>query len=232
MATRKYFIGGDSTADAAITVSVNNVQVYSGPVQPGNPALSYLDDDPGVFTWSKDSGPRLAVIEFETPDLTATTVSMSIRCDAGDIAIGDIMPVGFIRANPALTAEERAYLGDIDENTIPQAIKDRVAAKGGWRTYDPDLMYFPSPYQDIRTEVRNNGMAPSTDPEVMPRCSVDASAGEVVTMTLTLPSQPTVDRFTQADQIAAVQAFVAGLGISNFATLDKLDEDLRPIPIG
>jgi hypothetical protein len=225
MATRRYFIGGESTADAAITVSVDGVQVYSGPVQPGDPNLDYRDDAPNVFTWSKDSSPRLAIVEFDTPNFSATTVDMTIRCDAGDIAITDIWPVGYVRSNPALTNEERAYLGDIAEESIPQEIRDSVAAKGGWRVSNPDLMYFPSPYTDIRTQVKTNGLAPSTDPEALPRCVVDASAGDSVSMVLTLPAQQTADRFTMQEEAETMRTLAQENNIANMA----LYETLTPI---
>lgn len=231
MATRQYFIGGESTADAAITVSVNGVQIYSGPVQPGDPDKDYRDDTPNVFTWSKDSSPRLALVQFDTPTLSATTVEMTIRCDAGDIAITDIMPIGFIRVNPSLTEEERGYLGDFPEQNIPQTIFDSVAAKGGWRILYPDIMYFPSPYTDIRTQVKCNGLAPSTDPEVLPRCSVDASAGDSISMTLTLPAQATVDRFTMQDQAAMFRAIAAEKNVDSFAKLNLLDQNNLVIPM-
>ena len=195
MATRNYYIAGDSTADGAITIWIDDQEVFSGPVQFGDPETNWRSDPAQYHTWSANSGPRLALIEFETESEMETRVQMRLRCDAGAIALAEIMCHGPITGNPLLSEEERDYLGVYD-GEIPQEVIDSVNAKGGWRVRRTNLMTWPYPYVDIRSNVHVNGNQVETQPVDLPRTYIEASEGDEITLTLTLPRMPTLDKIT------------------------------------
>lgn len=229
MATRNYYIAGDSTLNSAITVWIDDQEVFSGPVQVGDPGTNWRADPAQYHFWSANAGPRLALIEFETADHSETQVQMRVRCDSGVIAVAEIMVHGPILPNPLLSDEEREYLGDVAEESIPQSVIDSVNAKGGWRTRRADLMTWPNPHIDIRSNVQINGNLVETQPEDLPRTYIEISEGDEIAMTLSLPEMSTLDRYTQpglshfkgqfqstmgsklTDQVATVQIGPAGV---------------------
>ena len=122
MAIRTFnLIGRTHSNDAACTITINGIEVFSGALQ------QVTDDDLPICTGSVEVG----------DDSVDVILPVVITMTAGVAGIGMFKFNYGPGINPTLSPEEVAYVVNAPNTPIPRAISNLIETKGG--------MYVPSP---------------------------------------------------------------------------------------
>lgn len=151
MATRNFkFIGRTYSEDAACTIALNGVEIFSGPL------LQESGDELPVCVGSAEVG----------DDSVDVTLPVVITMTAGSAGIG-MFQFNYGRiVNPLLTPEEAAYIG-VPKEEIPAEILTSVTNKGGFYVRSADQYVYglnPEQTNDNRSNIQLNG-SPVSDPD-------------------------------------------------------------------
>ena len=134
MADRKVSIRGESI-EATVSVKLNGVEVYNGPGSGTN--LSATSE--------------IVTVVIDNDNESDVPYSFSLTNISGQVYVGMIQTDLLSIINPALNAEETAYVTSSDLDNAPVPIKQSIASKGGPFVTTTDLK---DTVEDTRTDFK------------------------------------------------------------------------------